>query len=246
MQKHISFEIFRHTGLVKNCQEHLIIIAIILIVVTVVVMVVIFLKYLFFLTQLKMVLIMCYIIIIALLLLFGWLVVCNNWKGQQNRTGMESSEGKLYFLSQLSTFCVLKGVKGRLDVQFNWLWRPRLLTERTSSYRVSSFPKRWFSFSQLFRKYDSSSFDRLFNNDLSIIGGWWFWHLRWDFKMNQESIFSSYADKRIKCILISMITASSVIMFVLIIMVIIIMISRHQYHDQHDHPALWSSHKRWF
>ena len=158
----------------------------------------------------------------------------NNWKGQQNRTGMESSEGKLYFLSQLSTFCVLKGVKGRLDVQFNWLWRPRLLTERTSSYRVLSFPRRWFSFSQLFRKYDSSSFDRLFNNDLSIIGGWWFWHLRWDFKMNQESIFSSYADKRIECILISMITASSVIMFVMIIMVIIIMISRHQYHDQHD------------
>ena len=54
--------------------------------------------------------------------------------------------------------------------------------------------------------------------------------------MNQESIFSSYADKRIKCILISMITASSVIMFVKIIMVIIIMIIRNRYHDQHDHP----------
>ena len=83
---------------------------------------------------------------------------------------MESSEGKLYFLSQLSTFCVLKGVKGRLDVQFNWLWRPRLLTERTSSYRVSSQGDD-FHFLNFFRKYDSSCFDRLFNNDLSIIGG---------------------------------------------------------------------------
>ena len=81
-----------------------------------------------------------------------WMVGCmyNNWKGQQNRTGMESSEGKLYFLSQLSTFCVLKGVKGRLDVQFNWLWRPRLLTERTSSYRVLSSQGDDFHFLNFF------------------------------------------------------------------------------------------------
>ena len=63
---------------------------------------------------------------------------------------MESSEGKLYFLSQLSTFCVLKGVKGRLDVQFNWLWRPRLLTERTSSYRVLSSQGDDFHFLNFF------------------------------------------------------------------------------------------------
>ena len=121
------------------CQEHLIIIVIILIVVTVVVMVVIFLKYLFFLTQLKMVLIMRYIIIIVLLLLFGWLVVCITTE-KANKIGQEWNLQKenFIFLSQLSTFCVLKGVKGRLDVQFNWLWRPRLLTERTSSYRVLS------------------------------------------------------------------------------------------------------------
>ena len=94
LQKHISFEIFRHTGLVKNCQEHLIIIVIILIVVTVVV---IFLKYLFFLTQLKMVLIMRYIIIIVLLLLFGWLVVCITTE-KANKIGQEWNLQKENFI----------------------------------------------------------------------------------------------------------------------------------------------------